>query len=311
MIKKLNEDYAPIVLFTYNRLNHVIETVQALKRNLLAENSDIYIYSDGPKDNSDIDSVNQVRQYLNSISGFRSITLINSNINKGLASSIILGVSEICNKHGKVIVLEDDLITSPFFLKFMNDALTMYENNQRVISIHGYTYPVNGLLPDIFFLRGADCWGWATWQRGWNLFQNDGNGLLLKIKESGLQHAFNFDGSYDYLGMLDAQVNGKNDSWAIRWHASAFINDKLTLYPGQSLVKNIGFDGSGSHCEATSDYYVEIMNDMPRLDGDVPVEESILAKQLIKIFFKSKKPRILKKVYLKLILLISFFRANN
>lgn len=238
---------SPIVLFTYNRLWHTEQIILALKKNKLSDKSDLIIFSDGPKNETDAEKVLEVHHYLEKISGFRSVTIHKSQINKGLANSIIQGVTEVVNKYGKIIVLEDDMITSPFFLEFMNKSLDLYENDDRVISIHGYIYPVKKELPDTFFLKGADCWGWATWKRGWDLFDTDGERLLKELEKRKLCHDFDFGGSYPYTQMLRDQINGKNNSWAIRWYASAFLNNKVTLYPGKSLVQNIGLDDSGSH----------------------------------------------------------------
>jgi hypothetical protein len=129
----------------------------------------------------------------------------------------------------------------------MNEGLRLYENDELVISIHGYIYPVKEKLPDTFFLRGADCFGWATWKRGWDLFQPDGRLLLKGLIESHQTDQFDFEGSYPYLQMLRDQIDGKNNSWAIRWYASAFLKNKFTLYPGKSLVSNNGGDGSGTN----------------------------------------------------------------
>ncbi|MDR0602901.1 MAG: glycosyltransferase [Bacteroidales bacterium] len=240
--------YAPIILFTYNRPVHTRQTIDALLKNTLASESDIIIFSDFPKTEKHVEGVEQTRKYLKTVAGFRSIKIIERDKNFGLANSVIDGVTSIVNKYDKVIVLEDDLITSPYFLQYMNDALTLYENDANVVCIHGYIYPVKEKLPDTFFLRGADCWGWATWKRGWDVFNPNAELLLEQIKKHRLSRKFNFNNTYPYVKMLRQQIEGKIDSWAIRWYASAFIQDKLTLYPYQSLVVNIGLDGTGTHC---------------------------------------------------------------
>ena len=165
---------APIVLFAYNRLEHLKKTINALQKNILALDSELYIFSDGAKNEETLQQINKVREYIKTITGFKSITIIERKENLGLANSIISGVTEIVNKYGKIIVLEDDMVTSRHFLKYMNDALDYYENENRVIGIHGYIYPVKKELPNTFFIKGADCWGWATWKRGWDLFEHDG-----------------------------------------------------------------------------------------------------------------------------------------
>jgi len=238
---------SPIALFVYNRPGHTKKTVDALSRNLLAAESDLYIFSDGAKPNASDKRVFEVREYIKTITGFKSVTRIERDSNMGLAANIMVGIQQVIDAHGKVIVLEDDLVTSPFFLKYMNDGLQIYENEQQVISIHGYVYPVRYVLPETFFLRGADCWGWATWKRGWDFFEPDSNILLQKILETNQSQNFDFNGSYPYTQRLTDQIEGKTNSWAIRWYASAFLNNKFTLYPGKSLVSNIGGDGSGTH----------------------------------------------------------------
>lgn len=238
---------APIALFVYNRLEHTKKTIFALKDNELSKDSDLIIFSDAAKNESGVTAVKELRDYLKTISGFKSIKIVERPENFGLAKSIISGVTEVVNQYGKIIVLEDDLITSPYFLDYMNEAINLYEGEDRVVSIHGYVHPVKGKLPETFFLRGADCWGWATWKRGWDLFEPDGQKLLNELKAKKLIKSFNWNGAYPYSQMLKSQILGLNNSWAIRWHASAFLKNKLTLYPGRSLVVNSGFDNSGTH----------------------------------------------------------------
>ncbi len=238
---------APIALFCYNRPNHLMRTIEALKANALSVDSDLHIFCDGAKNKEDMEAVNEVRRYVSEVSGFRNIVIYERDVNLGLANSIVTGVSQLVRDYGKVIVMEDDILTAPFFLTYMNEGLTVYENENDVISIHGYLLPVKKTLPETFFLRGADCWGWATWKRGWDLFNPNGQSLLDQIESLDLQSKFDMGGSYPYTKMLEEWTQGKNDSWAIRWHASAFIQKKLTLYPGSSLVLNIGNDGSGTH----------------------------------------------------------------
>ena len=286
---------APIALFVYNRLDHTEQTVSALKRNLLAEDSDLFIFSDASKNLSSDEKVKAIREFIKSITGFKSLTIVERAHNFGLANSIIDGVTNLCNEYGQVIVLEDDLVTSPYFLKYMNDGLDYYRDEERVISIHGYIYPVDAKLPETFFLRGADCWGWATWKRGWNLFETDGKKLLEALKKSASEKEFNFGGSYDYLGMLDVQVKGMNDSWAIRWYASAFLDNKLTLYPGESMVLNIGNDNSGTHCGTTDIFSGDIVA-RSVVVGGIPIEDSLEARSAVIKYFYANKSSMLQRV---------------
>lgn len=295
-------ELAPIALFVYNRLWHTQRTVDSLCANSLAEKSDLFIFSDGAKNPSQKENVENVRKYIKSIKGFKSVTIIEKNKNFGLANSIIDGVTQVVNEYGKIIVLEDDLVLSRFFLKYMNDALTLYEKNEEVVSIHGYCYPVKDDLPETFFLKGADCWGWATWKRRWALFEKDAEKLLQEIKNQNLEKDFDFNSSTGYTKMLKNQINGTVDSWAIRWYASAFLNGKFTLYPRISLVSNIGFDSSGTHLGTTTDFDTKI-SEKRVVVRDIPIEENIFAKKAFENYFKTIKPNILRKTYTKIKLL--------
>jgi hypothetical protein len=279
---------APIALFVYNRPRHTHLTVDALLKNELAGESDLIVFSDGAKDSASSQNVEDIRQYLRTISGFKSVRIVERECNFGLASSIISGVTQIINEYGRIIVIEDDLVTSPFFLRYMNDALEYYENEDRVISIHGYCYSING-LPETFFLKGADCWGWATWKRGWDIFELDGRKLLEQLKQKGLLDRFDFFGAYGYTQMLRDQIEGKNNSWAIRWQGSAFVNDKLTLYPSRSLVLNIGFDGSGVHCAADNRLDV-VLSEIPVQVSTIDISESLFALEQFQHFLNKLKP---------------------
>lgn len=273
---------APLCLFVYNRLWHTQQTVQSLLQNELANQSDLFIFADGPKNQEQAPKVKEVRDWLDSLVGFRSITIVKHEKNLGLAQSIITGVTKIINEFGKAIIIEDDLQLSPYFLHFMNDGLALYENDERVASIHGYTFPFKASLPTTFFLKGADCWGWATWKRAWDKFEKDGEKLLNALKAKKLAYEFDFNNTQPNIQMLKDQIAGKNNSWAIRWNASAFIHDMVTLYPGKSLVRNIGFDNSGMHCVATDMYDVAVSNERIKIDR-IP---SIKNEQVYSVYVK-------------------------
>ena len=291
---------APVALFAYNRPWHTRQTVEALLANAEAKDTDLYVFSDAAKNNLASMAVSEVRAYVHEISGFRSVTIIEREVNFGLAQSIIEGITQVCRRHGKIIVLEDDMVTSPHFLKFMNDGLEFYADDERVISITGYTYPVTDKLPETFFLRGADCWGWATWKRGWELFEQDGRRLLEELFRQKLTEKFDFDNSYPYIKMLRAQIAGKNNSWAIRWYASAFLKNKLTLYPVSSLVLNIGMDDSGTHCSSAIKHEGDLARASVRV-GTVPVEESTVARQAFINFHRKSRTNLFIKVFRKLV----------
>jgi hypothetical protein len=210
-----------------------------------------------------------------------------------LARNIVEGISELIVKFGELIVLEDDLVTAPHFLSFMNEGLTCYRDEAGVISLSAYVYPVACTLPETFFIRGADCWGWATWKRGWDLFESDGGKLLAELKGRKLCRTFDFNGSFGYTRMLRAQIAGRTDSWAIRWYASAFLNNKLTLYPGCSLIRNIGNDGTGVHSVLSDNYESAVSSSPIRIEA-IPIEENGQARVAFERFFRSLSPWLIR-----------------
>jgi hypothetical protein len=289
---------APVVLFVYNRLKHTQLTVAALQKNLLAAETELYVFSDAAKTTAEEENVSAVRKYLHTITGFKMVTITERDKNYGLANNIIDGVTSIVNRLGEIIVLEDDLVTSPYFLQYMNQALQTYRDNEKVICIHGYVYPIKEKLPDTFFLKGADCWGWATWKRGWDLFEPDGKKLMNELVSRNLTKEFDYDGAYHFTLQLSHQIKGINNSWAVRWHASAYVKDKLTLYPGRSLVHNIGNDGTGMHSWSSTIY------DVPLSAEPVPVKPitavvNTASRDAFVKFFRSVKPGFLAWTFIK------------
>ena len=238
---------APIALFTYNRPYHLKQTVESLSNNFLANESCLYVFSDGWKNETDKESVYRVRQYLYGLKGFKQIKIIEASSNQGLALSIIKGVTDLVKEFGKIIVLEDDLLLSRYFLTFMNDALEKFKNIDQVCNVNGHTV-LKKFPNSTFLIRHADSWGWGTWDRAWQLFNPDGEYLLKYIRDNKLSYRFDFNNAYHFTQMLEDQVNKKNNSWAIRWKASLFLENKLSVNAGRSLVDNTGCDGSGTHC---------------------------------------------------------------
>lgn len=256
-----NIKYAPIVIFCFLRLEHLKKLIDSLKKNSIASQSHLIFYSDAARNENEKFQVDRLREYLETVDGFKEIELVYRDKNFGLAESIINGVTREVDRFGRVIVLEDDLIVSPYFLEYMNEMLTMYELDEQVVSIHGYVYPSLNLPSQPFFITGADCWGWGTWKRAWDIFESDGYKLQKAIIDNKLKKKFNFDFSYPYSKMLQDQINGKNNSWAIRWNASAFVNNMFTLYPPSSFVMNVGFDNTGENCKTSEDYKVKLIQD--------------------------------------------------
>jgi len=285
---------APIILFAFNRPEHTRRTLSALKQNYLADSSLLFIYVDGPKadfTDDQMQKINAVKEVAQEQQWCSEVKIIESKANKGLAVSITEGVTEIVNKFGSVIVLEDDLVPDQWFLKFMNDALTVYENENDVVCVTGYIYPVNKPLPNNFFLKGTDCWGWATWKRGWDIFENDGTKLLIELETKNLISDFDFYDSYPFLQMLKDRIVRKNNSWSILWHASAYLNNKYTLYPGHSLIHNIGFDGSGTHCGTSTNFDVRLLHKELKVER-MNIDENKEAKKIIAEYFRTmhRKP---------------------
>jgi len=296
---------APIALFVYNRPEHTRRTVEALRRNDLAADSDLFIFSDVARNVEAAASVRAVRDYIGRIEGFRSVRTVARETNFGLASSIIDGVTEVCREYGRVIVLEDDLVTSAHFLRFMNEALDTYKNDEGVASIHGYWYPVDAPVPETFFLRVASSWGWATWSRAWKLFERDGEKLLAELRRRKQTKTFDLGGAIDYTRMLEDQIAGKNDSWAIRWDASVFLADKVSLYSRASLVRNIGFDGSGRHSPVSNAYDAELAA-APVLVKHLEPKECVEAREALIRYYRSGKRNLLIRVLGRLLRMMGF-----
>ena len=271
--------YAPVLLFVYNRPAHVKRTVEALRANQLAAESDLYVYSDAAKDESSLEAVREVRAYVRHIDGFRSVTVVERPQNWGLARNIIDGVTTHVNRAGRVIVLEDDLITAPYFLTFMNDALEAYKDEPRVGHIQACDFTQDPSLPDTFLIRWTGSWGWGTWARAWKHFNPDGRALLDELLARKLDRTFDFDGTYGYTRMLRRQIEGKNNSWAIRWNASLFLRGILSLNVGRSLVQNEGFDGSGTNCGGGGLYASSLYMKRLEVVPIFPVEENASARR--------------------------------
>jgi len=253
---------SPIALFVYNRPWHTRQTLESLASNDLADQSILYVFSDGPKNidnNEDLHKVNEVRTLIKSRLWCKEVHLIESETNRGLANSVIRGVTEIVNKFGIVIVLEDDLLLSNGFIKYMNDALSKYILDDKVMQISGYNFPIRNIPQNnsAFFTSMASSWGWATWKRAWNLFDKFATGYEILKTDKVLARKFDLNGTYPYSSMLYKQMETKElDSWAIRWWWSIFKNKGLTLFPDKSLVSNIGFDKSGTHAIRKNPYAI-------------------------------------------------------
>ena len=259
-----NVGFAPILLFTYKRLDVLKRTVTALQQNVHADESNLFIFSDAAKVPDEEPLVSKVREFIKTINGFKRIHIFEANLNMGLANSIISGVTQVINEYGKVIVLEDDLITSSNFLLYMNQALEFYQNNSKVFSIAGHTISISvsaDYAYDIYFLQRASSWGWASWKERWSEIDWDVNDFNQFKKNRKAKKEFKLGGS-DLFNMLNKQMQGKIDSWAIRWCYHQFKQKSYTAYPILSKVKNIGFGKGATHTNVYNRYNSELDNEL-------------------------------------------------
>jgi hypothetical protein len=289
------QDCAPVALFVFNRPEHTRRTVESLLENNGSAQTSLIIFSDGPRSEKDVSLVDSVRDYIRTIKGFRDVRVVEQPENRGLAESVIEGVTEVVEQYGRVIVLEDDMETSPFFLDYMR-AMEKYRDDDNVYCIHGYAFPadMSDVSTETFFLGGAECWGWATWKRAWDHFCPDAAQLLDLLRSQKIQKAFDYDGNYPYTRMLERQSRGRIDSWAIRWRASAFVRQGLTLWPRVSLVRNFGMDGSGVHCDSTS-YFDVALADKPVVLADIPVQINSAAFHAYGSYLKQREGGFLQR----------------
>jgi hypothetical protein len=258
---------APIVLFVYNRPWHTEQTLNALMQNELADQSVLYIYADGPKENASEDQLNTikgVRKLIRTKQWCKEVHIKEAEKNKGLADSIIGAVTTIVNKYGKVIVLEDDLITATGFLKYINVALNKYASEENVMQISGYSFPIQKIKKrnTCYFMPVTSSWGWATWQSAWLKFDPLATGYEALKTDTALSHRFDLNGAYICTSMmLDQMENRTIDSWAIRWWWSVFKNSGIVLFPDKSLVNNIGFGAEGTHTKHPNPYFDKSFDD--------------------------------------------------
>ncbi|RZJ77686.1 MAG: glycosyltransferase [Flavobacterium sp.] len=289
------QNFAPIALFVYNRPKHTERTIKFLQQNELASESRLFIFSDGAKTNDDEDKVKAVREFLKTVDGFKSVEIIESKTNMGLANSVIAGVTKLTETYGQVIVFEDDLISSPYTLTYFNEALNRYRDEEKVMHIGAYMYVLDDkTLPDSFFYRAATSWGWATWASAWKNFNPDIEQLISQF-DAKKKHQFAIEDTMNFWKQMKDFRNGKNNSWAIRWYASIFLKGGLTLNPSQSLVNNIGHDGTGIH-SGMNDIYNVIINPKPITHFPTVFEENVQAYEAIKRFLKNRKGSFMQRV---------------
>ena len=294
---------APIILFVYNRPWHTQQTVEALQKNELATESELFIFADGSKVNATAEQkekIKQVREYINKISGFKSVTICEKETNCGLANSVIAGVTEIINKFGEAIVVEDDLVTSKYFLRFMNEALDFFEKDDQIFSVSGYNYPAKTMeIPrnykhDIYLSYRHGSWGWGTWKDRWMSVDWGVNDFKEFSVSTELQKAFN-RGGVDMSEMLKAQMESNIDSWAIRFDYSMFKQNKFNIRPVKSLVTNVGLDSSGTHTGADEKLITTLDDNwMPKIEMVEP--DKTILKNFRRVF--DPPPRYLLKRFI-------------
>lgn len=279
---------SPIIVFAYNRPNHLRNTLEALSKNDFADQSVLTVFCDGPKkgaSDEQLSAIKEVRRVAHEKQWCKSVTVIESERNKGLADSIITGVTNVVEEHGRVIVLEDDIITSRGFLKYMNDALDMYESDERVMHVSGYMYPHKGKLSDTFFCALPLCWGWATWKRAWKFFEDDAQKWVDYYEKNGLWSQFNVFGGDILQKQLKDNAKGVIRTWFVKWHSSVLSHNGLALFPGVSLVDNIGMDGTGEHCSQSGSFsngdlaeYIQVKR--------IPLKEDRKGRDAIRLFYQ-------------------------
>ncbi|MCU7799636.1 MAG: glycosyltransferase [gamma proteobacterium symbiont of Lucinoma myriamae] len=295
---------SPIVLFVYNRPWHTQKTIESLKKNNLACESLLFIYSDAPKDTEQNLNVANVRKYIKTINGFKNVTIIEREKNFGLANSIIDGVTKVIDKYGKIIVLEDDHLTSPNFLKFMNLALNYFEHEKKIWHASGWNYPIKtDGLNDIYIWQRMECWGWATWKDRWKNFEKNAGALVKEFSSKDI-YKLNLDGTHDVWWQVIANNKGKINTWAIFWLITIYKNNGFCINPVHTCVKNIGMDGSGIHCN-NNDIYSYQLSTKKTWNFNEVIKINEIAVQRIKQFHKDHKINFLKKVFKKLIRIFS------
>jgi GR25 family glycosyltransferase involved in LPS biosynthesis len=290
-------EYAPIILFAFNRPNHTAITLQALQTADLANMSELYVFLDGPRNDIDKQKINETLCEIQKASIFRRVVIKQRVENIGLARNICEGIDEVFTKHNAAIILEDDVVVSKNFLSFMNSALTYYSAEKKIWHIAAYNLSIESDDETrTFFWRAMSCWGWATWRDRWAHFKKEPSSLINSFSKQDI-YSFNLDGSEDFWSQVLANYSGKINTWAVFWYATIFQNDGLCLNPVVSLVKNIGFDGSGVHCG-----YDDSVHSVGRKNSSellffpaVQVEDNEIL-QKIKLYYLKSKPTLIRRV---------------
>lgn len=286
---------APIVLFVYNRPDHTTKTIESLALNSLIEESVLYVYCDGPKDQNpaSLKAIEEVRELVKEINFTKELHIIERDKNWGLADNIVDGVSKVVQQYGKVIVLEDDMITSPGFLKFMNESLDLYEDKKQVMHIAAYFPKTDVKLPETFFYNVTSCWGWGTWSRAWKKFNPNMQELNRSLNKKENLNLRNFNGGQKnlYYDQVVQNLEGSKKTWAIKWHTSVFLENGYSLHPNRSLVSNIGHDDTGENSGRDNPFQANTLADEIKFE-EIPIIENkkaiFAAEKVYKPSFKTK-----------------------
>lgn len=287
-------ELAPIALFVYNRPQHTARLLQSLLANPLAAQSRLYVFADGPKANAsatELQRVADTRKLFDCLTGFAKVELRSAPENRGLAASVVEGVSLVLQRHGRIVVLEDDLELAPHFLHFMNEGLELYANRPDVYSVNGFMFPLKHKpAAGSVLLPYTSTWGWGTWQSKWAVFDAAMPGKEQLLQNPRRVEQFNISG-YRYTDMLHLG----NNSWGIRWYYSVFMKQGLNLFPTRSLVNNTGFDGSGTNCEEVPSEPVPLYQGFiqPALHATSDPE---FHRQYIEYFRKLTQPTLVEKL---------------
>jgi len=287
----------PVALFVYNRPDHVRKTLEALEKNIDVEKFHIYIFSDAAKDDASVTAVKATRDLVRNFHGLHIVEIFEQERNVGLADSIVQGVSRLVHEHGSVIVLEDDLVTSPYFLTFMSEALMRYRDDRRIMHINGFSLPI-GLKSsgeDVYAFRQTLSWGWATWKDRWQSFEQDAEILLKRLESRDLLKRLDMDGHFRFSSTLKANARGDIHTWAVKWFASVILEGGIALTPYCSLVQNIGHDDSGTNATLNKDFETELCREKPSVNLSEFSEQPEVTRAVI-AFYKSIRPSVWRKV---------------
>ena len=298
---------APILLFAYNRPNHFKQALNALIKNKETKDSILYICIDGPRNTEDKINQKIMFDYIETIrTEFQNINIVKQNSNLGLAKNMIHNVTNIINKHDKLIVIEDDCVVSEAFLEFMNKALAYYEPHKKVWHISSHSWINDSKkINDVYLYRVMHCWGYGTWKDRWRYFEKDPQSLINQFTEQDIKR-FNLDETENFWSQVLDNHSGHINTWAIFWYATIFKNNGLCMCPFYSYVENIGFDGSGTNCgyDKKYDAQSQLLNIHGKFNPQIDIEESLLAVNKIKKYYNDKSSNYNKFIKLVLSLLV-------